>query len=147
MSTCSGALLAPASLLSENIIKPMIKGKLDDPKFLLMTRISVVLIGLLSFMIGLWSQNIFALVSEASVIGLVSIFVPFIATLFFNHTDGYAAVFSMTFGIVTYAFFKIFSLSEINALIPGLLASIFGLGLRSFTKFNIFNNKSTSKDK
>lgn len=127
MSTCSGALLAPASLLSENIIKPLYKSNINDTRFLLITRLSVITIGLIAFVIALGSQNIFALVSEASVIGLVSIFVPFVAVLFFKHTDQLGAAIAMVFGSIVYAIFRIFPLTEINPLLPGLIASILGL--------------------
>ena len=124
MSTCSGALLAPASLLSENIIKPLLVKKPDDRMFLLMTRIAVIVIGIIAYIVALSSQNIFDLVGEASVIGLVSIFVPFVATLFFNHSNRFAAASSMLTGSTVYAIFRFFSLTEINPLLPGLLASI-----------------------
>jgi SSS family transporter len=127
MSTCSGALLAPASLLSENIIKPLLNSKTDDKKLLLITRFSVVIIGSTAFILALESQNIFSLVSEASVIGLVSIFVPFVASLFFGHTNSLAAACAMIIGSVVYAVFRKFTLTEINPLLPGLLASLMGL--------------------
>jgi SSS family transporter len=127
MSTCSGALLAPASLLSENIIKPMFRSTLSDHKLLLLTRMSVICIGVISFIIALSSQNIFGLVSEASVIGLVSVFVPFVAALFFEFKNKWAAFLSMIMGIVSYAIFSIFHISTINPLLPGLLFSLTGL--------------------
>lgn len=132
MSTCSGALLAPASLLSENIIKPYLSEEIEDSRFLWFTRISVIVIGSSAFIIALSSQNIFALVGEASIIGLVSIFVPFVATLIFGHSNSFAAIFSMLSGSVIYAIFRIFPLTEINPLLPGFLGSIAGLGLGQF---------------
>jgi solute:Na+ symporter, SSS family len=127
MSTCSGALLAPASLLSENLIKPMLKNSTKEYSLLKMTRLSVILIGILSYLIALGSQDIFALVSEASVIGLVTIFVPFVAALFSNHTNAIAAAGSMMLGSVGYIIFRVFPISDINPLLYGLLASITGL--------------------
>ena len=132
MSTCSGALRAPASLLSENIIKPYLSEEIEDSRFLWFTRISVIVIGSSAFIIALSSQNIFALVGEASIIGLVSIFVPFVATLIFGHSNSFAAIFSMLSGSVIYAIFRIFPLTEINPLLPGFLGSIAGLGLGQF---------------
>ncbi len=140
MSTCSGALLAPASLLAENIIKPLLVSKPGDRKLLWLTRMAVIVIGSLAYFIALSSQNIFALVGEASVIGLVSIFVPFIAALIFNHTNRFAAVCAMLIGSAVYAIFRIFHLTEINPLLPGFSASIvaFCLGhiLEKFTRYH-----------
>jgi SSS family transporter len=128
MSTCSGALLAPASLLSENILKPLLHSKINDQKLLWMTKSAVIVIGLISFFIATESQNIFELVSEASVIGLVSVFVPFCAALFFDFQNKLAAVLSMLLGIVVYAIFSFIQITEIDPLLPGLLASLAGLG-------------------
>lgn len=127
MSTCSGALLAPASLLSENLIKPFLSNGIDDARFLLLTRISVVLVGSAALIIAQGSQNIFQLVGEASVIGLVSIFVPFVAGLFFDHRNSWGAVVSMTGGSLVYAIFRIWDITDINPLVPGLAAGIAGL--------------------
>jgi solute:Na+ symporter, SSS family len=129
MSTCSGALLAPASLLSENILKPILQTKINDSKLLWMTKLSVVLVGSISFLIALDSQNIFELVSEASVIGLVSVFVPFCAALFFDFKNKIAAVLSMLMGMIVYAIFSFVSITEIDPLLPGLLASFLGFSI------------------
>ncbi|MGB4958671.1 MAG: sodium:solute symporter family protein [Saprospiraceae bacterium] len=127
MSTCSGALLAPASLLSENIIKPNLGHKINDATFLKLTRFSVIAISIAALILAFGTQNIFELVGEASVIGLVSIFVPFIATLFFDHTNHHAAVCAMVAGSLVYITFRFFYITEINPLMPGLIASFLGL--------------------
>jgi len=127
MSTCSGALLAPASLLSENIIKPNLSKKISDRTFLLLTRISVVIISSVAMILAFSRQNIFELVGEASVIGLVTIFVPFCAALFFNHTNKSGAIISMLSGTLIYVVFRFFYITELNPLLPGLLASMAGI--------------------
>ena len=142
MSTCSGALLAPASLLSENIIKPLQQKIINDKRFLLYTRLSVIIIGLSAYFLALSSQNIFDLVGESSVIGLVTIFIPFVATLFFGHTNKLAAISSMLLGTIVYIIFRVFTISEINPLFPGFIASIAGLGLGQV--ISVFINKKGS---
>jgi solute:Na+ symporter, SSS family len=127
MSTCSGALLAPASLLSENIIKPNLKSSISDRTFLLLTRFSVVIISLVALILALGKQNIFELVGEASAIGLVTIFVPFCAALFFNHSNKAGAIISMLAGTLMYVVFRFIYVTEINPLLPGLLASMAGI--------------------
>ena len=127
MSTCSGALLAPASLLSENIIKPNLSKKISDRTFLLLTRISVVIISTVAMILAFSRQNIFELVGEASVIGLVTIFVPFCAALFFNHTNKNGAIISMLSGTLIYVVCRFFYITDLNPLLPGLLASIAGI--------------------
>ena len=142
MSTCSGALLAPASLLSENIIKPLQQKIINDKRFLLYTRLSVIIIGLSAYFLALSSQNIFDLVGESSVIGVVTIFIPFVATLFFGHTNKLAAISSMLLGTIVYIIFRVFTISEINPLFPGFIASIAGLGLGQV--ISVFINKKGS---
>lgn len=127
MSTCSGALLAPASILSENIIRPNLGKQLTDKDFLFLTRISVVVISLASLLLATGKQNIFELVGEASIIGLVTIFVPFVAALFWNYSNANGAMTSMLAGTLTYIFFRFFFITEINPLIPGLTAAVAGL--------------------
>jgi Na+/proline symporter len=126
MSTCSGALLAPASLLSENLIKPNLGQQISDKAFLFLTRFSVALISLASLLLAYDNQNIFALVGEASAIGLVTIFVPFVATLFFDSRKSGSAMVSMMSGTATYCIFRFGIEIPVNALLPGFFAGILG---------------------
>lgn len=80
LSTTSGAILAPASVLGENLLKPMLK-KPDDKKVLFYIRISVVLVTGACIWMAITRQNIFELVSEASAFSLVSLFIPLNAGL------------------------------------------------------------------
>jgi solute:Na+ symporter, SSS family len=129
MSTCSGALLAPASLLSENIIKPFIQQEISDKQLLLFSRISVVIVGCISLTIAFANQSIFDLVGEASSFGLVSIFVPFVAALFFDFKHKIAALSSMLLGTGVWVYFSFIYPIEINPLVPGFMASIAGLAI------------------
>lgn len=137
MSTCSGALLAPASLMAENLIKPNLTWTLTDKRMLLLTRLSLVSIGLASLAMAIYSNDIFHLVGEASIFGLVSIFVPFCAALFLRHKDGRAAIVSMVGGSMVWVFFRFVYHIDFNPLIPGLTASfvlytlMYSLRLRS----------------
>ena len=45
MSTTSSAILAPAVIFSENMIKPLVKHRYTDRQFLLLTKISVLIFG------------------------------------------------------------------------------------------------------
>ncbi|WP_038030745.1 sodium:solute symporter family protein [Thermonema rossianum] len=77
LSTTSGAILAPASVLSENILRPLFKRHAKkEGFFLLMSRLSVVLMGLLAAWLGFSGQSIYELVGMSSAFSLVSLFVP-----------------------------------------------------------------------
>ena len=136
MSTCSGALLAPASLLSENIFKHRFFKELNKKNSLLLTRMCVCVVGLISLGLAFGSQNIFHLVGQASIFGLVSIFMPFTAALFWNHQSATGAWASMILGSVVWFFFNFIYPIEIEALIPGTLASAGGLWLGT-----VFDNR------
>lgn len=124
MSTCSGAILAPASLLSENLIKELWKKSIDDRAFLQMTRWSVVIIGIISVWVATLKQNIFELVAMSSIIGLVSIFVPFHTALWSKEVSRTGAICSMIMGLATWAVFEFILLSDIHPLIYGFMVSL-----------------------
>ena len=82
MSTASGATLAPSTLLTENVIKPLI-GKISDKRSLLLNRIVVVVISLLALGIALGSNSTVAsLVVLAGSITAVTVFIPLTLGLF-----------------------------------------------------------------
>ena len=123
LSTCSGALLAPATLLSENILS----NSENDSGLLSKTRISIVVIGVISTGLAFSSQNIFNLVSESSVFGLVSIFAPFCAILFTNYNSRTGVIMSVLAGTLVWIYFAFIKESLIDPLIFGFLASVTGL--------------------
>lgn len=83
LSTTSGAILAPASVLGENLLKPSLKNP-DDKKVLFYIRVSVVLVTGACIWMAISRQNIFELVSEASAFSLVSLFIPLNAGLWWK---------------------------------------------------------------
>ncbi|UZN09151.1 sodium:solute symporter family protein [Leptospira santarosai] len=121
MSTASGAVLASASVLGENLVRPFLK-KSNEKTLLRVLRISVVAITLVSLSMAYTKNNIYELVSQASALSLVSLFVPLVAGLFRKSSTSTGAVLSMVFGFVVWLFCNILSL-EIPASIPGLVSS------------------------
>lgn len=141
MSTCSGSLLAPASILSENIIKPLAKEAISDKTFLFMTRLSVICISIVGYLVALSHSHILSLVAESSVIGLVTVFVPFVAALHFKNKNALSALLSMLVGSVTYILFRTFPFSEIHPGIFGLSGSLAGFYLGQIIRY-IFTARS-----
>ena len=126
LSTTSGAILAPASVLGENLIKPMLKNPSD--KIVLKTiRISIILVTMACVFLAISRQNIFELVGEASAFSLVSLFIPLNAGLFWKNTKPLGSHLSMILGLGTWAFFHFFLPIEIPAIWLGLTASSLGL--------------------
>lgn len=125
MSTASGAILAPASVLGENVVRPFLKNP-TEKRILQILRISVVVITLISLLMAITKSNIYELVSQASALSLVSLFIPLLAGLFWKKSTSTGAVVSMISGFIVWLFWNLGSF-EIPASIPGLFSSWFGL--------------------
>lgn len=98
-STCSGAILAPASILSENIIKPLWGKKLTDKQFLVLLRLSVMAMAVAGCLMAMQRNNIYKLVGEASLLGLVTLLVPMCVAVFWpKYARPLPAMFAMIFG-------------------------------------------------
>ncbi|TGK23102.1 sodium:solute symporter family protein [Leptospira kmetyi] len=121
MSTASGAILAPASVLGENVVRPFLKDP-NENTLLRILRISVVTITLVSLAMAVTKSNIYELVSQASALSLVSLFVPLVAGLFWKRSTSTGAVLSMIVGFIVWLFWNIMNF-ETPASIPGLTAS------------------------
>ena len=126
LSTTSGAILAPASVLGENLLKPMMKHP-SDKKVLGIIRLSVVLVTTACIWMAVSRQNIFELVGEASAFSLVSLFIPLNAGLWWKKASAMGSHLSMILGLFVWAYFHFMHPTEIPAIWFGLLASIFGL--------------------
>ncbi|MEN9959204.1 MAG: hypothetical protein RLZZ474_1448 [Bacteroidota bacterium] len=126
LSTTSGAILAPASVLGENLWKPLLKHP-SDKKVLGIIRLSVVFITLACIWMAVSRQNIFELVGEASAFSLVSLFIPLNAGLWWKKANAMGSHLSMLLGLCIWAYFHFVQPSEIPAIWFGLLASVFGL--------------------
>jgi Na+/proline symporter len=126
LSTTSGAILAPASVLGENLLKPLLKNP-DDKKVLFYIRISVVLVTGACIWMAISRQNIFELVSEASAFSLVSLFIPLNAGLWWKRASAMGSHLSMAAGLLVWIYFNFMNPNEIPSVWYGLVASILGL--------------------
>lgn len=101
MSTASGAMLAPATVLGENIIKPYFK-TLTDKQFLFILRTSVVVVGISSAIMANMSKSIYELARQSSAITLVSLFIPLLAGLYWKRANTIGALCSIGFGMTVW---------------------------------------------
>jgi Na+/proline symporter len=129
LSTASGVTLASATVISENIVKPLIP-EIDDKKFLLSLRLGVVGVALIALYMALSNGNIFELVAESSTFGLLCLFVPMVSALWIPKSTLWGVALSMIFGFLAWYFYP-----EEPTLVPlqisGLGWSIFGMMLGS----------------
>jgi solute:Na+ symporter, SSS family len=106
MSTTSSAILAPASIFSENLIKPLLANRLTDRKLLFITKICVVVFGVVASIMASLRSNIYELVGESSILSLVSLFVPLTLGLYWRKANGTGAILSMISGILAWLVFE-----------------------------------------
>lgn len=131
LSTTSGAILAPASVMGENLIKPLLKNPTDQ-QVLTYIRVSVVLVTLACIWMAILRQNIFELVGEASAFSLVSLFIPLNAGLWWKKSSSMGSHLSMICGLFVWAYFNFIGPTDVPAIWHGLLASMIGLFVGTF---------------
>jgi SSS family solute:Na+ symporter len=122
LSTTSSALLAPSAIVSENIVKPIMKGKMSDRGLVWSTRVAIIVIGAASAAMACMNSNIYELVAESSIMSLVSLFIPMAAGMYWRKATPIGAFLSMLTGMGAWAWFEWNPIS-IPSLIPGLAAS------------------------
>lgn len=101
LSTCSGAILAPATVLGENLIRPLFKS-LTDQQLLRIMRMSVVGVTVVTGTMAMMRNNIYELVGESSALSLVSLFTPLIAGLYWRRASAAGAMTSMIAGMLVW---------------------------------------------
>ena len=129
MSTTSSAILAPASIFSENLIKPLMRKKISDRQLLYATRISVLLFAVLATVMACMRSNIYELVGESSILSLVSLFIPLTLGLYWKQSSAIGALLAMVFGMLAWFIFEAYDTewpSLILATMVSLCAFIFG---------------------
>lgn len=123
MSTTSSAILAPSAILSENIIKPVFRDKINDKKLLVITRVSVLLFSVVATVLATMRNNIYELVGESSVVSLVSLFIPLTLGLYWRKSTGIGAIAAMFTGIISWLIFKWVD-TGVPELVPATLISL-----------------------
>ncbi|CCH56304.1 Na+/solute symporter [Fibrisoma limi BUZ 3] len=126
LSVSSGAILAPATVFGENIVK-FFKPNLTDQALLRTIRWAVVVITVICvWMSTARDMNIFDLVGESSAFSLVSLFVPLLAGIYWKRANliGCLASIGLGFGVWLIC---IWLKTEYPPMMYGLLASAVGM--------------------
>lgn len=132
LSTTSGAILAPATVFGENIVRPYSR-QMSDERLLKIMRLAVVGVAVLSALMALWKSNIYDLVAQSSALSLVSLFVPLTAGLYWKRASETGAMLSILTGMGAWLLCEALA-TEIPSLIYGLAASIGGMVLGTLWK-------------
>ena len=120
MSTTSSAILAPAAIFSENLVKPLFGHKFSDKQFLVLTKASVLLFSAIATLMACMRSNIYELVRESSVLSLVSLFVPMALGLYWKKASPAGAFLSMVLGMITWIIFEVFE-TDWPGLVPATI--------------------------
>jgi SSS family transporter len=97
LSTADSALLAPASVFSENIVRPLRPG-MSDAGLLRSARISVTAFACIALALALEFRNVYELMLAAMEAGLAGLAAPFAAGLYWKRIGQRAAIASMLAG-------------------------------------------------
>jgi SSS family transporter len=132
LSTASGAIIAPTSLCTENIIRPRYP-HMSERQFLLTLRLVLVSFTLAALLFALNSKKtMYDMVQSAYTVTLVSAFVPLAAGIFWKRANNAGAILSAVLGLVSWL---IADYTAADATVPpplvGLVFSIFGMVLGS----------------
>ncbi|SNS69729.1 transporter, SSS family [Belliella buryatensis] len=128
MSTTSSGLLAPSAIISENLIRPYFGKKIQDKYFLWILRFNIIFVAIIATVMAQWKTNIYELVAEASILMLVSLFVPLTAGLYWKKSSEMGALMSMVFGMIAYIALLNLEL-PIYPHVPALLVSMVSMWL------------------
>lgn len=107
MSTVSSALLAPASIIGNNIVS-YFKSDADDALKLKWCRRSIPLVGICSLVLALYFQNIYTLCTQSWGILLVGVVAPMAAGVYWKRANTPGAVASAVLGTASWILFSIF---------------------------------------
>lgn len=122
MSTASGALLAPATLLGENVILPFFKN-LSDKTHLRIIRAAILIVAAGALLLASSQGSIYDLVGGAYSITLVSAFVPLVMGLYTHKANSLGALLAIFFGAIGW------QVTENYVVDPTIPSTLVGLGL------------------
>ena len=128
LSTASGALLAPTSLFTENVIRPFAR-EMGDRQFLLLLRVVLVTFTLAALLFATNSKStMYEMVQSAYKVTLVSCVVPLVAGLYWKRANVPGAVLSVAFGLGAWLIAEaVAAEATVPPQLAGLAASVFGM--------------------
>jgi Na+/proline symporter len=132
LSTASGAIIAPTSLFTENVIRPFVP-RMSDRQFMLLLRVILVTFSLAALIFALNSKStMYEMVQNAYKVTLVSCIVPLAAGIFWKRANVPGAVLSVVFGLVSWTIAEwVAADATVPPQLVGLAFSIVGIVLGS----------------
>lgn len=121
LSTSSGAMLSPATIIGENLLKPHLKVA-TDKKILLYTRLSVIAVAIISCFVAINDANIHSLVVTSAVLLMVCLFAPLTFGLYWKKASSAGAWAAIILGAIVWWLCTYFE-TAIAATIYGTVSS------------------------
>ncbi len=128
LSTASGALLAPAAIATENVLKPFAP-RMSDRQFMMMVRVVLVTFTLAALLFALNSEKtMYEMIQNAYKVTLVSCIVPLAFGIYWKRATATGALISVVLGLASWL---VAEAVAADATVPpqlvGLIASLFGM--------------------
>ncbi len=120
MSTITSGLLAPATTLAHNLLRHRVSSQVSS---LMLCRISVVLVLAASIGVALIGENAYAILEASYAIGLVGLFVPFVAGIYDVKASDRATIAAMITGMAVWSLEFLF-----ETVVPMSLVALFACG-------------------
>lgn len=125
MSTASGTLLASSTLITRDILRDHFFKYMTDREFLMLSRITTFILGIVAIIISLWIQSLLVAIDVAYAILAGAIFIPIVFGLFWKKTTARAAFLSMTISAVVVILGLIIEgMSSTNPILYGISVNI-----------------------
>lgn len=126
LSTSSGAILAPATVFGENLVKLLLP-QMPDRQLLSVIRWGVVWVTGISIWMAQARQDIFELVGESSSMSLVSLFVPLTFGLYWKKANTTGCLVSILLGFGVWIVCNFVLKTNFPSNLYGLAASLIGM--------------------
>lgn len=126
LSTCSAAVLAPSTVVAENLFKSYFGDRINDAALLKIMRYATIVITIIAILLSFYKTNIYELVGESSQVSLVALFVPLVGGLYWKKSNSAGAILSMVLGTIVWVL-CLYANTELPPMLYGLSASIAGM--------------------
>ena len=130
LSTSSGAMLAPATVIGENLIKPHLPN-LSDAQLLRFTRLGVIAVAIVSIVMAWMNESIHGLVVDSATLTLVCVVSPFVLGTFWSGASRRGAWVSILVGLIVWLVCRAVQ-TTIEPWLIGMLAGWLGMVAGSF---------------
>lgn len=134
MSSASGNMIGTATMFTNDVFRPYInKGQKDDKKEVWISRVTMVVVGLVGLFVALTASNIISVMMGAFALRSAGPFAAFICGLFYKNVTKRAGFISIVLGTVVAAIW-IYALDTpwgLSAMVPGGIVAFIAIFLLS----------------